>query len=248
MTGRPDLPGITTGQEIAMITLHDRMARGRTETGLIEARHTFSFGRFHDPARMGFRSLRVLNEDRIVPGAGFPAHPHAEMEILTYVLEGAVEHRDSLGNTAVIRAGDLQRMTAGTGITHAETNASATEPLHLLQIWIHPDRRGLAPGYEQASFEGEAVRGLRLVAGPEGGDGVLKIHQDARVHLARLAAGETVEHPIAPGRAAFAQLTRGVVLLDGHEMREGDGAAVEDESGLRITAETEAEILLFDLA
>ncbi|MGO1080255.1 pirin family protein [Inquilinus sp. CA228] len=230
-----------------MITLHDRMARGRTETGLVEARHTFSFGRFHDPDRMGFRSLRVLNEDRVVPGAGFPAHPHAEMEILTYVLSGAVKHRDSLGNTAVIRAGDLQRMTAGTGITHAEMNPSATEPLHLLQIWLHPDRRGLAPGYEQLGVE-VGTAGLRLVAAPEAGDGVLQIHQDARLSIARLAAGETVEHAIAPGRAAFVQLTRGVVTLDGHEMREGDGAAVEDEPGLRIVAETEAEILLFDLA
>ncbi len=231
-----------------MITLHDRMARGRTETGLIEARHTFSFGRFHDPERMGFRSLRVLNEDRVVPGAGFPAHPHAEMEILTYVLSGAVEHRDSLGNGAVIHAGDLQRMTAGTGITHAEMNPSATEPLHLLQIWLHPDRRGLAPGYEQLSVEAEATGGLRLVAAPEAGDGVLKIHQDARLSIARLTAGEVVEHEIAPGRAVFVQLTRGVVTLDGHEMREGDGAAVEDEPGLRVTAETEAEFLLFDLA
>lgn len=231
-----------------MITLHDRMARGRTETGLIEARHTFSFGRFHDPARMGFRSLRVLNEDRVVPGAGFPAHPHAEMEILTYVLSGAVEHRDSLGNAAVIRAGDLQRMTAGTGITHAEMNPSATEPLHLLQIWLHPDRSGLAPGYEQLSVGESGNGGLQLVAGPGPGDSVLKIHQDARLHVARLGTGETVEHAIAPGRAAFVQLTRGVVTLDGHEMRAGDGAAVEDEPGLRITAETEAEFLLFDLA
>ncbi|MBW8724658.1 MAG: pirin family protein [Inquilinus limosus] len=230
-----------------MITLHDRMARGRTETGLIEARHTFSFGRFHDPDRMSFRSLRVLNEDRVVPGAGFPEHPHAEMEILTYVLSGAVEHRDSLGNSAVIHAGDLQRMTAGTGITHAEMNPSATEPLHLLQIWLHPDRRGLAPGYEQLSVEVEATGGLRLVAAPEGGDGVLEIHQDARLSIARLAAGEAVEHAIAPGRAVFVQLTRGVVTLDGHEMRAGDGAAVEDEPSLRITAETEAEFLLFDL-
>lgn len=231
-----------------MITLHDRMARGRTDTGLIEARHTFSFGRFHDPARMGFRSLRVLNEDRVVPGAGFPAHPHAEMEILTYVLSGAVEHRDSLGNAAVIRAGDLQRMTAGTGITHAEMNASATEPLHLLQIWIHPDRRGLAPGYEQLNVGEGATGGLRLVAAPDAGEGVLRIHQNARLSVARLAAGETVEHAIAPGRAAFVQLTRGVVMLDGHEMRAGDGAAVEDEPGLRVVAETEAEVLLFDLA
>jgi redox-sensitive bicupin YhaK (pirin superfamily) len=231
-----------------MITLHDRMARGRTETGLIEARHTFSFGRFHDPDRMGFRSLRVLNEDRVVPGAGFPAHPHAEMEILTYVLSGAVEHRDSLGNSAVIRAGDLQRMTAGTGITHAEMNPSATEPLHLLQIWLHPDRSGLAPGYEQLGVGEEATAGLRLVAGPKAGDGVLRIHQDARLSIAKLAAGEAVEHAIAPGRAAFVQLTRGVASLDGHEMRAGDGAAVEDEPGLRIVAGTEAEILLFDLA
>ena len=231
-----------------MITLHDRMARGRTETGLVEARHTFSFGRFHDPDRMGFRSLRVLNEDRVVPGAGFSAHPHAEMEILTYVLSGAVEHRDSLGNSAVIRAGDLQRMTAGTGITHAEMNPSATEPLHLLQIWLHPDRSGLAPGYEQLSVQEGAAGGLRLVAGSEIDDGVLKIHQDARLSIAKLAAGEAVEHAIAPGRAAFVQLTRGVASLDGHEMRAGDGAAVEDEPGLRIVAGTEAEILLFDLA
>ena len=230
-----------------MITLHDRMARGRTETGLVEARHTFSFGRFHDPDRMGFRSLRVLNEDRVVPGAGFPAHPHAEMEILTYVLGGAVAHRDSLGNQAVVRAGDLQRMTAGTGITHSEMNPSDTDTLHLLQIWIFPDRSGLAPGYEQITVP-EAGGSLRLVAGPDGSEGAVTIHQDIRLYIARLAAGETVEHAIGPGRGAFVQLTRGMVMLDGHEMRAGDGAAIEDEASLRVTAETEAEILLFDLA
>ena len=230
-----------------MITLHDRMARGRTETGLIEGRHTFSFGQFRDPKRMGFRSLRVLNEDRVVPGAGFPAHPHAEMEILTYVLGGAVAHRDSLGNQAVIRAGDLQRMTAGTGITHSEMNPSDTDTLHLLQIWIYPDRSGLAPGYEQITVS-EVGGSLRLVAGPDGSEGAVTIHQDVRLYIARLAAGEMVEHAIGPGRGAFVQLTRGMATLDGHEMRAGDGAAIEDEASLRVTAETEAEILLFDLA
>lgn len=231
-----------------MITLHDRMARGRTETGLIEARHSFSFGGFRDPARMGFRSLRVLNEDRVVPGAGFPPHPHAEMEILTYVLGGAVAHRDSLGNEGVVRAGDLQRMTAGTGIVHSEMNASDTETLHLLQIWIHPDRRGLAPGHQQITVDAAGTEGrLRLVAAPEGGDGVLTIHQDARIHVARLSAGQAVDYPLAPGRGVFVQLAQGVVSLNGHEMRAGDGAAVEEEEAVRITAETGAEILLMDL-
>lgn len=231
-----------------MITLHDRMARGRTETGLIEARHSFSFGGFRDPARMGFRSLRVLNEDRVVPGAGFPPHPHAEMEILTYVLGGGVVHRDSLGNEGVVRAGDLQRMTAGTGIVHSEMNASDTETLHLLQIWIHPDRRGLAPGHQQIAVDAAGTEGrLRLVAAPEGGDGVLTIHQDARIHVARLLASQAVDYPLAPGRGVFVQLAQGVVSLNGHEMRAGDGAAVEDEEAVRITAETDAEILLMDL-
>jgi quercetin 2,3-dioxygenase len=228
-----------------MITFRDRGTRGRSRTGWLDSRHSFSFADYEDPAQMGFRALRVINEDRVVPGAGFPPHRHRDMEILTYVLSGALEHKDSLGNGAVIRPGDVQRMSAGTGIMHSEFNPSAAEPVHFLQIWIFPDRIDLPPSYEQKAFPPAARRGaLRLVAGPEG---PVTIHQDARLLVANLAAGDRVTHEIRPGRGVWVQLARGGVALDGTQMREGDGAAVEDQPAVAIAADTDAELLLFDL-
>jgi quercetin 2,3-dioxygenase len=231
-----------------MIAFRDRMARGRSRTGWLDSRHSFSFADYHDPAHMGFRALRVINEDRVVPGAGFPAHRHRDMDILTYVLSGALEHKDSLGNGAMIRPGEVQRMSAGTGITHSEFNPSPAEPVHFLQIWIIPDRAGLAPSYEQKPFSPEEHRGrLRLVAAPDGEDGAVTVHQDARLYVANLAAGEGIAHDIAPGRGVWLQLARGIVALNGTEMREGDGAAIEREPKIAIEADTDAELLLFDL-
>jgi redox-sensitive bicupin YhaK (pirin superfamily) len=232
-----------------MIAFRDRMARGHARRGWLESFHTFSFGSYHDPAQMGFRALRVINEDRVIPGAGFPAHGHRDMEILSYVLEGALEHKDSLGTGSVIRAGDLQRMSAGAGVRHSEFNASRTEPVHFLQIWILPERAGGEPGYEQKSFPaGERRNELILAAAAGGKNGAVTLRQDARLHLARLDAGRKVERRLAPGRGAWLQVARGIVALNGTEMREGDGAAVEDEERLAVEALTEAEILLFDLA
>jgi quercetin 2,3-dioxygenase len=232
-----------------MITFRDRMARGQTRTGWLDSRHTFSFANYRDPAQMGFRSLRVINEDRVIPGAGFPPHSHRDMEIISYVLKGALEHKDSLGNGTVIRPGEVQRMSAGTGIVHSEFNPSKTEPLHFLQIWIIPDHAGLPPSYEQKVFPvGERRGRMRLVAAPHGGDGAVTLHQDARLFIANLGPGERAGHKIEPGRGIWMQLARGIIAVNGTEMREGDGAAVEDEPAIAIEAETEAEFLVFDLA
>ncbi|HEY1503548.1 MAG TPA: pirin family protein [Stellaceae bacterium] len=231
-----------------MITFRDREARGRTRTGWLDSRHSFSFGDYRDPAQLGFRSLRVINEDRVVPGAGFPRHGHRDMDIISYVLEGGLEHKDSIGNGAVIRPGEIQRMSAGTGIEHSEFNASQSEPVHFLQIWLIPEKRGLPPSYEQKPVPLEDRLGkLRLVAAPDAKDGAVTLHQDARVYVANLAAGERISHDIAPGRGVWVQVARGIVGLNGTEMRESDGAAMEDEKNAMIEAETEAEVLLFDL-
>jgi redox-sensitive bicupin YhaK (pirin superfamily) len=231
-----------------MITFRDRMARGHTQTGWLDSRHTFSFGDYRDPARMGFRSLRVINEDRVIPGAGFPSHGHRDMDILTYVLSGALEHKDSIGNGTVIRPGELQRMSAGTGIVHSEFNHSQAEPVHFLQIWIVPSERDLAPSYEQKAFPLVEDEGkLNLIASPGGAAGGIAIHQDARLFAAKLAAGTEVAYDLAPKRGAWLQIARGIVALNGTEMREGDGAAIEAEARLTIVADTQAEILLFDL-
>ena len=231
-----------------MIRFRDRMGRGETRTGWLESRHSFSFARYHDPAQMGFRTLRVINEDRVIPGAGFPAHGHRDMEIVTYVLEGALQHRDSLGNGTVIRPGEVQRMSAGTGIVHSEFNPSPAEPVHFLQIWILPDRVGLPPSYEQKAVPAAERAGRLLrVAGPEPQAGAVTLHQDARLLLAALAAGEQVVHALAPGRGAWLQVARGIVALDGSEMRAGDGAAIEGQPSLAVAAATDAEVLLFDL-
>jgi len=232
-----------------MLRFRDRGARGHVSLGWLESFHTFSFGSYRDPAQMGFRSLRVINEDRVIPGAGFPTHAHRDMEILSYVLSGALEHKDSLGTGSVIRAGDVQRMSAGTGVRHSEYNASKTEPVHFLQIWVLPRAAGEPAGYEQKSFPVEARRNeVILAAAPDGADGAVTLRQDARLHLARLDAGRAVEHALATGRGAWLQVARGLVALNGTEMREGDGAAVEAEPRLAVEALTDAEILLFDLA
>lgn len=223
--------------------------RGRTQLGWLDSAHTFSFDRYHDPRYMGFRQLRVINEDRVQPGAGFPTHGHRDMEILTYVLEGALEHRDSLENGSVIRPGEIQRMTAGTGIQHSEYNPSRTEPVHFLQIWILPEQRGLKPGYEQRAFEAEATSGqLALLAAKDGREGAIMIHQDVAVCAARFMPGAHLVHRLLPDRHAWVQVARGAVTLNGLPLQAGDGAAVSAEERLSIDSTEAAEILLFDLA
>jgi redox-sensitive bicupin YhaK (pirin superfamily) len=232
-----------------MIQIRKADARGASRLDWLDSRHTFSFADYHDPEQMGFRALRVINEDRIAPGAGFPSHPHRDMEIITYVLEGAVEHRDSLGNGSMIRPGEIQRMSAGTGIVHSEFNASRTEALHLLQIWLLPGQRGIAPGYEQRPFDRAAARRrFALLAGPEGGANAVTINQDATLSVAMLEAGESAAHEIAPGRHLWVQIARGGVMLDGERLSAGDGAAVSSQAALKIVAADSAEVLLFDLA
>ena len=232
-----------------MITLHDRMSRGRTNAGWLDSRHSFSFGSYYDPTQLGFRSLRVINEDRVIPGAGFPSHSHKDMEILSYVLEGGLRHKDSLGNGSVITPGEVQRMSAGSGITHIEYNASAYQAVHFLQIWVIPNERGIPPGYEQKTLSREGKRGmLELAAGPKGSGAPVSIQQDARMYVARLDASSELSHELAAGRGAWLQVTRGAVALNGAEMKEGDGAAIEDEALFAIAGISEAEILLFDLA
>ena len=230
-----------------MIAVRKSEERGKADHGWLDARHTFSFADYHDPGYMEFRSLRVLNEDRVAPASGFPPHGHADMEILTVVLEGALRHRDSMGTTSAIRPGEVQRMTAGTGVVHSEMNESRTEPVHLLQIWIQPERRGLKPGYEQKDFSRE--RGpLVPIASRDGRDGSLTIHQDATVYRARLAPGDEAVHELAPSRHAWVQVAKGEVDLNGVRLSAGDGAAVSREKSIRIRGAAEADALLFDLA
>ena len=232
-----------------MLTIRPSEARGHVEFGWLDTRHSFSFGHYHDPAHMGFRALRVINEDRVDPGAGFDPHPHRDMEILTYVLSGALEHQDSMGNGSVIRPGDVQRMTAGTGVVHSEQNASATEPVHLLQIWLLPARTGLAPGYEQKAFPEAERRGrLRPLASADGREGSVTVHQDVTLYSALLGAGESVRHALDPGRHAWVQVARGAVSVNGETVRAGDGVALSNERSLALEASEDAELLLFDLA
>jgi redox-sensitive bicupin YhaK (pirin superfamily) len=232
-----------------MIRIRQAAERGRFDHGWLDTRHTFSFGRYYDPRHMGFRSLRVINEDWVSPGTGFGAHPHEDMEIVTYVLEGGLEHRDSLGSGGIIRPGELQRMTAGTGIVHSEKNPSATDPVHLYQIWILPEREGLEPSYEQRAFPADGRRNrLRLVASADGRDGSLTIRQDASLYLAALDAGREVSHVLTTGRHAWLQVLRGTVELNGRRLAEGDGAGVSEEPVLSIRADGPSEVLLFDLA
>jgi quercetin 2,3-dioxygenase len=232
-----------------MILVRKSAERGHFDHGWLDTRHTFSFGRYYDPRQMGFRSLRVINEDWVKPGKGFGTHPHEDMEIVTYVLDGGLAHRDSLGTGSVIRPGELQRMTAGTGITHSEFNPSATEPVHLYQIWLEPEREGLEPSYEQREFpEPERKNRLRLVASPDGSDGSLTIRQDARLFLATLDGERSVTHQLSPGRHAWLQMLRGKVILNGVSLSAGDGAAVSQEPELAIRSDGASEVLLFDLA
>jgi quercetin 2,3-dioxygenase len=232
-----------------MITVIPAAERGHFDHGWLDTYHTFSFASYHDPGHMGFRALRVINEDRVKPGEGFGTHAHRDMEILTWVLEGALEHKDSMGNGSVIRPGDIQRMTAGTGVTHSEFNPSREAPVHLLQIWLLPNRRGLPPGYEEKRFSQEARRGhLCLIAAGDRRQGAVGIHQDADLWTALLEPGEPVRHALKPGRYAWLQVARGAVSLKGTPLGAGDGAAVSDEAALEITAPAPAEVLLFDLA
>ena len=222
--------------------------RGHGNHGWLDTWHTFSFSDYYDPRFMGFRVLRVINEDTVAPGRGFPTHGHRDMEIISYVLEGALEHRDSLGTGSVIRPGDVQRMSAGTGVRHSEFNGSPSEPVHFLQIWIEPARAGIAPGYEQKTFADADKQGrLRLVASPDGADGSVTIHQDARVFATRLGPDESIEHKLAPGRHAWVQVTRGALGVNGQRLAHGDGAAVSGESVVRLDGERDAEALVFDL-
>jgi redox-sensitive bicupin YhaK (pirin superfamily) len=231
-----------------MLQIRRGNERGVTDIGWLDSRHTFSFGDYYDPKHDRFRTLRVINDDRVAPGGGFPTHPHRDMEILTCVLSGELEHRDSMGNGEVIHAGEWQAMTAGTGITHSEFNPSKTEPVHLLQIWIYPDRRGHTPGYQQRLFtDAEKAGQLRLVASPDGEDGSLVIHQDARVYQAKLGAGQTVAHELAPGRAAFVHVATGAATVNGTRLSAGDAVAIERESAVSIRNEEPGEVLVFDL-
>ena len=231
-----------------MIKIRKADKRGHFDFRWLNTFHTFSFGDYYDPAFMGFRTLRVINEDFVHPGRGFPTHGHRDMEIITYILEGALEHRDSMGNGSVIRPGDVQRMTAGTGVSHSEANPSREEGVHLLQIWILPDQQGLKPSYEQKLFTEQEKQGrLRLIASEDGREGSVKVHQDASVYATVLGVGDEVVHELAPGRHAWLQLARGSVTVNGEELEQGDGAAISAEQKISITGREAAEVLLFDL-
>src|SRR6266851_1205787 len=220
-----------------MITIRRSQERGHANHGWLDTYHSFSFDTYHDPQNMGFRSLRVINEDRVRPGAGFPTHPHRDMEIITYILEGALEHKDSLGTGSVIRPGEAQRMSAGTGITHSEFNHSKTEPVHFLQIWILPATAGIAPGYEQKTIDdAKAHGGFAPVGTPDGGGQSVKIHQDAALSVAKLDRGQTVTTKLKKGRHGWAQVARGAVTVNGTALAEGDGAAISDEEQVTIAA------------
>jgi redox-sensitive bicupin YhaK (pirin superfamily) len=232
-----------------MITIRKAEERGHADHGWLDSRHTFSFADYHDPKHMGFRSLRVINDDRVAAGRGFGAHPHRDMEILSYVLEGALGHRDSTGTNGVIRPGDVQRMSAGTGVVHSEMNASKSEAVHFLQIWLIPGERGIAPGYEQKTFSTAEKRGkLRLVASPDARDGSLTIHADASVYAGLFDRGETGELTLAPGRHAWVQVARGRVRVGPHDLGEGDGAAISGEQRVSIEGLADGEVIVFDLA
>jgi redox-sensitive bicupin YhaK (pirin superfamily) len=235
-----------------MLTVRPSAERGHFDHGWLETRHTFSFDQYHDPRHTHFRALRVINEDRVAPGAGFPMHFHRDMEIVTYVLEGALEHKDSLGGGGIIRPGDAQRMSAGSGIRHSEFNASQSDPVHLLQIWIFPEKKGIAPGYEQRTFGRDSIRGKLVPIAQQsdtGRNGAVRIYTDATIYATLLDAGQQVEHTLAPGRHAWLQVARGSVTLNGTPLQQGDGAAISDEPKLTLRGEEPgAEILLFDLA
>jgi redox-sensitive bicupin YhaK (pirin superfamily) len=231
-----------------MMTIRPAEERGHAVHGWLDSHHTFSFADYHDPKHMGFRSLRVINEDRVEPAQGFGTHSHRDMEIISYVLEGALRHRDSMGTGSVIRPGDVQRMSAGTGVAHSEHNASNSELVHFLQIWLLPAEQGIAPGYEQKAFSTEEKQGrLRVVAAPDGRDGSVTIHADAVVHAGVFDRGEAAELALSPGRHAWVHVARGKVRVNGRELEAGDGAALSDESSIRVEGVDGGEVLGFDL-
>jgi len=233
-----------------MIQIRPAKERGHANHGWLDTYHTFSFSDYFDPKNMGFRSLRVINEDRVSGGYGFPAHPHQDMEIITYVLDGSLEHKDSMGTGSTIRPGEVQKMSAGTGIRHSEFNPSKTEAVHLLQIWILPEKKGLKPMYEQKAIPAEEKKGkLRLVGSPEGGDGKVTIYQDAKLYATELTPGDSVQHELESGRYAWVQVARGKISLNGKTLQAGDGAAVTNEQKLELAGVGDkSEVLLFDLA
>lgn len=232
-----------------MLRIRKASERGHADHGWLNTYHTFSFAGYYDQRQMAFRGLRVINEDRVQPKAGFPTHPHRDMEIITYVLQGALEHKDSMGNGSVIRPGEVQRMSAGTGITHSEFNHSGSEPVHFLQIWIVPEKNGVTPGYEQTLFPDEEKRKtLRLIASSNGRNGSVTVNQDVNLYAALLEQGEEIDHVVLAGRHAWLQVARGSVEVNGHRLEQGDGAAASDENRLTITGMEKAELLLFDLA
>lgn len=231
-----------------MITIRPANERGHADHGWLDSRFSFSFADYYDPKHMGFRTLRVINDDRIAADGGFPTHPHRDMEIVTYMLDGAIAHKDSMGNVKTIKEGEVQRMTAGTGILHSEFNPSASEQTHMLQIWIMPRARGLKPSYDQKYFAPADKQGkLLLIASPDGRNESMKIEQDVSLYATRLAAGETVEHTLSEGRNAWIQVARGSLRLNGQLLQEGDGAAVSQEQALTLAGEKDAEALVFDL-
>jgi len=232
-----------------MMTLRPASDRGHANHGRLDSHHTFSFADYYDAKHMGFRGLRVINEDRVAPGQGFGKHPHRDMEILSYVLAGGLEHSDSMGNGGVIRPGDVQRMSAGTGVTHSEWNASKLEPVHFLQIWIVPKRRGDAPGYEQKAFSSDERAGrLRLIASEDARDGSVRVHADASVYAGTFGAGESAEHMVAKGRHAWVHVARGRVQVNGTDLGSGDAVGLSDESVVRVEGVEAGEVILFDLA
>jgi redox-sensitive bicupin YhaK (pirin superfamily) len=235
--------------EVAMITVRKAGERGHAEHGWLDSWHTFSFGDYYDPRHMGFRSLRVINEDRVSAGKGFPTHPHRDMEILTYVLDGALAHKDSMGNGSVMRSGDVQRMTAGTGVAHSEFNGSSEAPVHFLQIWILPESRNLQPGYEQKNFSKEERQGkFKVVAARDGANGAVVVHQDMLLLAGLFAEGERETYTLAPGRHAWLHVARGKLRANGIDLEAGDALQLSDEAALELTGVKDAEALLFDLS
>ena len=231
------------------IVLRKAEERGHFNHGWLDTYHTFSFGDYYDPGQIGFRALRVINEDRVQPGKGFGTHPHHDMEIITYVLEGSLEHKDSMGNGSIIRPGEVQRMSAGTGVTHSEYNPSKTDPVHLLQIWILPEKKGIQPGYEQKKFGSDEKRGrLRLIASRDGRDGSVTLHQDADVYAGFLDAGQSAAFSLNPKRHVWVQVARGAMTLNTLSLKEGDGLAIRDEVSFTMVGKKQAEVLLFGLA
>lgn len=230
-----------------MITIRKAQDRGQADYGWLNTAYSFSFANYHDPKWMGFRSLRVINDDTVAGGGGFDMHPHRDMEIVTYVLSGALQHRDSMGNTAVMKAGDVQRISAGTGILHSEFNYSPIEPVHLLQIWLLPDRKGAKPSYAEKSFANAANGQLHLIASGTGRDGAVGINQDADVFVAKLGAGDRIQHALKPGRHAWVQVAEGELTLNGQTLSVGDGAAVSEETVLELAGRKTTQALVFDL-